>query len=141
MVDILKIETERLILRPYTPEDWEAVHEYGADPDFSKYEMWGPNSVEDTKKFIADMMVEAATEPRYRFGFAVHLKSEDRLIGGCGIRRDSQQSSMANLGWSIHPNYQGQGFATEPSPGKHLIAIATSSYPIQNHKRCQAPHK
>ena len=112
MPEIL-LETNRLILRNYQIEDWERVHTYGSVPEFSKFELWGPNSVEDTKKFVADMVAQASQEDRYMFNFAICLKEKDLLIGGCGIRRESQTSCTANLGWSISPEFQTKGFATE----------------------------
>jgi RimJ/RimL family protein N-acetyltransferase len=108
-----KLETDRLILRDYRPEDWERVHTYGADPEFSKFELWGPNTVEDTKKFVSDMVAQTQQRDRYKFDVAVVLKKNDLLIGGSGIRRESQTSCVANLGWAIHPEFQKQGFATE----------------------------
>ncbi len=107
----IELTTERLKLRAYKPQDWERVHSYCADPDFSKYQEWGPNSPEDTHKFIAD--VTKPSNPRYKFEFAICLNKNDLLIGGCGIRRETQTSSIANIGWAIHPDFQKQGYATE----------------------------
>jgi [ribosomal protein S5]-alanine N-acetyltransferase len=108
-----EILTDRLKLRFYQPTDWERVHIYGSDPDFSKYEIWGPNSIEDTHKFVAEMVDQAKVKPRYKFDFAVCLKENDLLIGGCGIRRESQESCVASLGWAINPQFQNKGYATE----------------------------
>lgn len=105
--------TERLLLREYKAEDWERVHLYGSDPDFSKYELWGPNTLEDTHKFVADMIQQSVANPRYKFEFAVCLKDSGLLIGGCGIRRESESSQVANLGWAINPEFQNKGYATE----------------------------
>lgn len=109
----LEITTERLKLRAYETSDWERVHIYGSNPDFSKYELWGPNSIEDTHKFVADMVEQPKSNPRYKFDFAVCLKENNLLIGGCGIRREVENSSVANLGWAINPEFQSKGFATE----------------------------
>lgn len=108
-----EITTERLKLRAYKTEDWERVHIYGSNPDFSKYELWGPNSVEDTHKFVAEMVEQSKSDPRYKFDFAVCLKENNLLIGGCGIRRETESSNVANLGWAINPEFQSKGFATE----------------------------
>ncbi len=105
--------TERLLLRNYKTEDWERVHIYGADPDFSKYELWGPNTLEDTRKFVREMVEQAETHPRYKFDFAVCLKESRLLIGGCGIRCESELSRVASLGWAISPEFQNTGYATE----------------------------
>lgn len=107
------IETERLLLRNYRTEDFERVHIYDSLLDFSQYDVWGPNTVEDTKKFITDAITKAQKTPRYEFEFAVCLKHENLLIGGCGIRRESELSRVANMGYAINPDFQGKGYATE----------------------------
>lgn len=107
------LETKRLILRDYRKDDWERVHIYASDLEFSKYELWGPNTEEDTKKFVNDMVLQASTKPRYKFDLAICLKDSDLLIGGCGIRRESELSHVANLGWAINSDFQSKGYATE----------------------------
>lgn len=107
------IQTERLTLRAYKTEDWERVHIYGSNPDFSKYELWGPNTLEDTHKFVAEMVEQSKSNPRYKFDFAVCLKENGLMIGGCGIRRETELSQVANLGWAINPDFQNKGYATE----------------------------
>ena len=107
------LETQRLLLRSYRSEDWERVHIYGANPEFSQFELWGPNSIEDTKKFVSDMVSQSAQKDCYQFDLAVCIKDTGLLIGGCGIRRESQTSCIANLGWAINPEFQSKGFATE----------------------------
>lgn len=107
------LETKRLLLRDYKVEDWERVHIYGSDPDFSKYEFWGPNTLEDTKYFIADMVRQSHSDPRFKFDFAVCLRDSGLLIGGCGLRRETELSQVANLGWAINPEFQNKGYATE----------------------------
>jgi len=110
----MMLSTERLILRPYVPEDWERIHIYGKDAEFSQYELWGPNSEEDTKKFVSDMIKEqSAIEGRHSFNFALCERASGLLIGGCGIRRESQTSAVANLGWAVNSDFQRKGYATE----------------------------
>lgn len=109
----LVLKTERLTLRNYIADDWERIHIYGSNPDFSKYELWGPNTLEDTHKFVAEMVQQSTDMPRFKFDYAVCLKESDLLIGGCGIRRESELSQVANLGWAINPDFQSKGYATE----------------------------
>ena len=47
-----KLETERLILRPLTVNDFEAVHSWGSNPINTRYMAWGPNSEEQTREFL-----------------------------------------------------------------------------------------
>ena len=107
------IETERLILRPYKTEDFARVHMYGSVPDVSKYDVWGPNTEEDTRNFIKAKIENLKQNPKYEFEFAICLKETDLLIGGCGIRRESQTSRVANIGYVINPEVQSRGYATE----------------------------
>jgi RimJ/RimL family protein N-acetyltransferase len=109
----LNLDTDRLILRNYRHEDWERVHIYASVSEFSQFELWGPNTVEDTKKFVSDMVTQTEQDDRYKFDFAVCLKADGLLVGGCGIRRESQSSCVANLGWAISPAFQSRGLATE----------------------------
>lgn len=110
---IHQLETQRLILRNYQENDWEQVHEYGSIPEFSQFETWGPNTEDETKKFVHIMTKQACAPDRFVFDFAVCLREGGRLIGGCGIRRESQTSNIAYLGWAINPKFQNNGYATE----------------------------
>ena len=94
-------------------DDFQRVHLYGSDPEFTQFETWGPNTEEDTRNFLLKMISQADQDPRYEFDFAVCLKDSGLLIGGCGLRRESQKSLVANMGWAINPEFQGQGLATE----------------------------
>ena len=109
----LLLKTERLVLRDFQPGDFAAVHAYAAIPEFSRFEAWGPNTPEDTRKYIADMMTQASQNPRWKFELAITLANSGQLIGGSGIRRESQESAVANLGWAVNSDFQRQGFATE----------------------------
>ena len=75
------IETNRLLLRPYVVEDWSHVHAYAAIPEFTRFEVWGPNSVEDTKRFVGACIASMSVHPILGYQLAVVLRDADRLIG------------------------------------------------------------
>lgn len=107
------IETQRLLLRPYVAEDWPAVHAYAAIPEFSRFEAWGPNTVEDTKRFVGACIGSMLQRPIVGYQLAVVLAVEDRLIGGCTLKRTKAALPEAFIGYAIHPDFQCRGFATE----------------------------
>ncbi len=111
------IETRRLLLRYFLPKDWQDVHAYAALPEVSRYDSWGPNTEADSRAFIARCIEQAACEPVLRHDFAVELKATTRVIGGCAIKREPGDANHASLGYAIHPNFQGRGFATEATLG------------------------
>lgn len=106
------LETSRLILRPFKTEDMNAVQSYASNYENIKYMIWGPNSEEDTRRFIADCIAKEADEPRTHYDFAVTLKESGKLIGGTGIYI-SAGIEEAMLGWVLHMDYWKRGYGSE----------------------------
>jgi RimJ/RimL family protein N-acetyltransferase len=52
-----------------------------------------------------------AESPRRKFQLAVTL--DGTLIGNCGIRRKDGNESEADIGYELHPEHWGKGYATE----------------------------
>ena len=98
------LETDRLILRPLNPDDFEAVHSWAGSPANTRYMAWGPNTEEQTREFLA------ITKPGK--DFAVVLKGTDKVIGSCGIYPDSDNDT-GELGWILHMDYWKRGYGTE----------------------------
>lgn len=109
----LKIETPRLLLREFSPEDLDQVDEYASDPEVVKHVVWGPNSREETLAFLGRTKDAGKVDPRVDFDLAVVLKNGERLIGGGGISISSFESRRANIGYVFNRRFWGQGFATE----------------------------
>jgi len=98
------IETERLILRPLTMEDFEVVHSWGSNPANVRYMAWGPSGEEDTRAFLES--VKAGSD------FAVVLKETKKVIGSCGIYPNDEMDT-AELGWILHIDHWKNGYGTE----------------------------
>lgn len=108
-VDLL-LETPRLILRAFAPEDWRAVHEYASDPEVTRYMPWGPNDEAASKHFVATVIVKQQ-DPRTDYDWAITLREQGTLIGGCGIYR--QGFGVGEMGYCLHRSYWNQGYGTE----------------------------
>ncbi len=104
-------ETERLILREYAMDDWQSVHVYASDADLVKFMEWGPNSEDDTKGYIQNMIMTQRQNPREVYEFAITLKQDGSLIGGCGLHLEGH--SQATLGYCLNRQLWEHGFATE----------------------------
>ena len=109
----MKLETNRLILRDYKKSDFKRVHIYASFPSVSQYSAWGPNTEEETLKFISDAIKKSQKKLQYEFELAIILKEANLLIGGCELKRDWEKGSVANLGYIINPDFQRKGYATE----------------------------
>lgn len=108
----MKLLTERLELRPYVENDYEAVHSYASNPANVKYMPWGPNSPEDTRAFIAVTIAQWQADPVARYDFAVTLRDTGKLIGGCGIYLNEERNTGV-LGWILHMDYWEMGYTPE----------------------------
>lgn len=98
------LETERLLLRPITLDDAKAMFAYGGNPENVRYMAWGPNTMEQTIDFIKKS--KSGEE------FAIVLKSENAVIGSCGVYPD-ENNDTGELGWILHKNYWMRGYGTE----------------------------
>src|SRR5512143_2001883 len=95
----MKIETERLILRDFLEEDWKRVLEYESDPLYLRYNPWTERTPESVQEFIGWFMDNEKKAPRIRFQLAVTLKSNNLLIGNCGVRMDTADAVEADIGY------------------------------------------
>ena len=113
------LETERLILRKYVESDFQAVHSYGSCAENIIYMPFGPNTEEQTKEFIDRSIKKAEENPIVHYQYAVVLKQNGSLIGGCGINLSDISGDEAEVGWLVHRDYWKQGYGSEM--GRELL--------------------
>jgi len=111
----MRIETERLILRDFVKDDWQRVLEYQTDPLYLRYYEWtkSDRTPQAVQEFVGWFLDHQRQKPRLRFQLAVILKSDDQLIGNCGIRMDTPKAFQADIGYELDPRHWNHGFATE----------------------------
>ena len=112
MVFIIKmIETERLILRDYTPADFDALYEILSDPETMQHYP-KPFDEEKTRGWI-EWNIRNYRE--YGFGlWAVVLKETGKFIGDCGITmQDIDGEMLPEIGYHINKKYQRRGYGSE----------------------------
>jgi [ribosomal protein S5]-alanine N-acetyltransferase len=100
------IETQRLRIRSFQPNDWQAVYDYTSDPALMLYIPEGPFTSKQAKAFVAENMGEQA-----RF-VAVLLKTDDVLVGHMEFH-PWFASQIYEIGWVFNGAYHGKGYATE----------------------------
>ena len=105
------IETERLILREYTLEDFDALYEILSDPETMQHYP-KPYDAAGTKRWLDWSINNYVT---YGFGlWAIVLKESRTFIGDCGLTMqpiDGEQ--LPEIGYHIHKNYWRKGYASE----------------------------
>ena len=116
---MVELETSRLLLREIVESDLPDIHEYGSNPEVCRYTLWGPNTLEESNNFIENSIKEQLVKPRKNIGLGIILKSENKLVGGCGFTNIS--SHKASIGYVLNRNYWGKGIATEAA--KALVSF------------------
>ncbi len=105
------IETERLILREFRESDFDDVREYASDAEVARFTRFGPSDSEVTRKFLGESIGRQQEEDRQVYDLAAVLKSEGKLIGGCGLTLKDKNNG--ELGYILTRRYWGNGYATE----------------------------
>ena len=109
----MRLTTQRLILREFVEEDWEAVLQYQSDPLYLRYYAWTQRSEADAREFVGWFLDHQRQSARTRFQLAVVLKAEGKLIGSCGVRVNDPDLREGDIGYELDSRYWGQGYATE----------------------------
>ena len=109
----MKLETERLTLRDFVKDDWQRVLEYQSDPLYLRYNHWIERTPEAVQDFLGWFLDQQVQVPRIKYQLAVVLKSNNQLIGNCGVRIEKPNALEANIGYELDPKHWMHGYATE----------------------------
>ncbi len=106
------LKTRRLILRPIRPSDLAAYYDYARRP-----EVWvtagfpKPESVSDTRAFVRRAVSRWGKPPAHRTDFAILRRKDRRWVGGIDLRWP--HGGVGELGYGLHPDFRGKGYAAE----------------------------
>jgi ribosomal-protein-alanine N-acetyltransferase len=105
------VTTERLILRQLTIKDAKEIMILRSDEQVNKF-IDRPKSIDlnEAKKFIEKINTGITNDWIY---WALTLKDDDTLIGTICLWNISVESDTAELGYELHPDFQGKGIMRE----------------------------
>ena len=105
------LETERLLLREYTMEDFEGLYAILSDPITMRHY---PKPY-DEKGTLRWLSWSLENYERYGFGWwAIELKETGAFIGDCGITMQSIDGEiLPEIGYHIHRDYWRRGYGKE----------------------------
>ena len=122
------IETERLLLREYTPDDFDALYEIMSDPETMAHYP-APYDEARTRRWIEWNLENYA---KYGFGlWAVVLKETGEFIGDCGLTLQNIDGEMLpEIGYHIHKKYWRRGFAKEAARAVRDWVFTNTEYDV-----------
>jgi RimJ/RimL family protein N-acetyltransferase len=117
------LQTERLLLRPFAATDFEALLAIQSRPEVARYLYWDPRNAAEVREAL-DLKVRstAIMVEGDNISLAAVLQTTGELIGECSLRWVSAEHRQAEIGFILHPDHHGQGYATEAAAA--LLALA-----------------
>ena len=105
----MRIETERLVLRPWRENDAAALYRYASDPEVGPSAGWAPHtSVEDSLNVLRTILMNERT-------WAITVKPSDESVGSIGIfpGHNERQNGEYEIGYWIAKPFWGKGYVPE----------------------------
>jgi ribosomal-protein-alanine N-acetyltransferase len=109
----MRIETERLILREFREDDIPLILAWWNDPRYQRYYAELADSEPIVRDLAAKFVAAQLEEPRRKWQLAVTIRGNDQIVGTCGVRVNDAELAEANIGYELHPDQWGNGYATE----------------------------
>lgn len=131
---IPRLETERLLLREFRPEDFEAFAAFMADAEVVRYLHGSPMSRPDAWRLLASAIGHWTL--RGYGTWAVERKADGVFIGRVGMVNPEGWPGL-EVGWTLGRSFWGQGYATEA--GAAALGYAFTTRPEDRMLSCIDP--
>jgi RimJ/RimL family protein N-acetyltransferase len=118
-----RIETARLLLRPFAEGDFDALLAMQSRADVARWLYWEARDEAAVRSALARKIAETAlATDGDRISLAVELKASSEMIGDCTLWQVSGEHRQGEIGFVFHPDHHGRGYATEA--GRELLRLA-----------------
>lgn len=116
--------TPRLTLRTHTADDVDDVFAYQSDPEVARYQLYEPRTREQVVERSADWPAATRLEKNDDF-LQLAIELDSRVIGSIYFVLKRVEDEMAEIGWALHRDFQGQGYAFEAASATLDLAFRT----------------
>ena len=112
------LETARLILRRFSPEDAGYMYQnWAADPEVTKFLTWPCHASPEATRALLENWERQYENGSY-FSWAIESKDVHQPIGSIAVMKLDEQIDSAEIGYCLSRKYWGQGIMPEA-----LIAV------------------
>ena len=114
----LPIQTARLRLRRLVPGDLAALHSIHSREDVTRWLYWDPRSEDEVRASL-----DAHVARPFDEGVVLAIDLEGELIGTANVAVGEHR--QGEIGFMLHPDHQGHGYATEAAEAMLELAFET----------------
>jgi ribosomal-protein-alanine N-acetyltransferase len=109
-----RLETDRLILRPFVIEDAEVMYRNWAnDPEVTKFLTWPPHeSVQVTKDLLEDWISQYKNKEFYHWTI-ISKENGEEPVGSISVVLKEDEIKMVHIGYCIGKRWWRQGITSE----------------------------
>ena len=110
----VRMETKRLVLRPFVIEDAGAMfRNWANDPQVTKFLSWEPHKdVEETKKILEGWIASYESKDFYTWAIAWR-EDEGNVIGSIAVPQLNQKAGRVTVGYCLGRKWWGNGIMKE----------------------------
>ena len=106
----LPLRTERLLLRPFEPDDLDELHAIMSRPDIVRFVPWEPRD----RPAVRAVLAARVGGEQEGLSLAVVLDGPGGpLIGDISLFGLVPEQGTAEIGFIFHPDHHGRGYASE----------------------------
>jgi RimJ/RimL family protein N-acetyltransferase len=124
------LHTERLVLRLLTAADVDDVYAWQSRQDVCRYLLFEPRTRGRVVEKVAEYgAATALSKDNDYLELAVQLHNDEtaspRVIGTSYFSLHSVENASAEIGWQLHPDFMGRGYAAEAANAMLELAFDT----------------
>ena len=130
-----RLETTRLILRRFTPDDAEDMYRnWASDPEVTRFLTWPCHASVGTSRSILESWAAQYADGGY-FQWAIEWKEPKQVIGSIAAVKIDEEIDSAEIGYCLSRSYWGQGIMHEA-----LVAVMRFLFDEARINRVSAYH-
>ena len=113
-----RLETKRLILRRFSPDDAEDMYRnWASDPEVTRFLTWPCHASPETTRVLLEQWDKRYEDGRV-FNWAIESKEVRQVIGSIAVGKINEEIGSVEIGYCLSRMYWGQGIMPET-----LIAV------------------
>lgn len=114
-MESFEIKTDRLLIRILDINDKYSFFKYRSLPEIYQFQSWKPKSINEVEEFIKKNITGIVNEVGAWVQLAICCADKGQVIGDIGVHfLDDYQ---IEVGYTLSPEYQGNGYAVEAVKG------------------------